>query len=543
MGEIMFRKTLQCSMMAGLLAIVGVSVASAQSPQRDYDDVYTNSTKIDRYLDVEIWTNHSDAEYYTGDNIVVHYRVNRDAFVAIYSIDTRGRVNLLFPTDPTADNFVYGGVTYSLPGGDDDYDLVVTGPEGVEHIQIIASRERFPIPNWYHNSGLVCDWEERTDYLDYLNNRYFVRYGGQRFAYDRAVVFINEWEPYYYRPIYYPVYPSWSVCGNVYIGYPYGATIYVNGIYWGCAPLYIPRILVGWHTISIYDYYGYCWETDFHVSRYNTVVFDHTVIKLESTTRSKYTSVRKLGYKDPVKSGYVNFKAKSVKSSGSKSVRSTGVAGDQSTARKAGSVMTRKYVRGSSKMVKTSRGYETVSAPSDYKDGAAKSWSNRHKSSTGSKVGKSGRLKTSSGSTPKTFQRSQTGSKSERSSGYYQKKSGQTGKALSGSSKSAKRTKSTPPSKSGNIKQTKSGSKSGKSIKSDSSEKSKGSKPSGTYKSSGSKLKSGKSTSPGSYKGTKGSSKSSGQSKSVGSSKSPAPKSSGSTKSGSGQAKKSKGGR
>ena len=147
---------------------------------------------IDRYLDVEIWTDHSDAEYYVGDNITVHFRVNRDAFVAIYSIDSRGRVSLMYPSDPAEDNFVRGGVTYSLPGPNDDFDLVVSGPEGMENLQIIASRERFPIPNWYNNSGLVFEGDDRHDYMDYLNERYFVRYAGQRFAFDRAVIFVDE---------------------------------------------------------------------------------------------------------------------------------------------------------------------------------------------------------------------------------------------------------------------------------------------------------------------------------------------------------------
>jgi len=251
-----------------LWAVMGVFSIPAQLNAQPGDD-YDHVARIDRYLDAEVWSNHSDGEYYEGDNIVIKFRTNRDAFVAIYSIDTRGRVKLLFPADPGQDNFIYGGVTYSLPGDDDDYDLIVTGPEGLEHIQMIASPERFPIPNWYHNSGLLFDGDDYYDYMDYLNNRHFIRYSGQRFAYDRAVIFVDEWEEYYYRPVYYPSYPSWSVYGNMYVDYPWGGSVYINGYYWGCAPLYIPRLLVGWHTITIYDHYGYCWESDFHCSRYN----------------------------------------------------------------------------------------------------------------------------------------------------------------------------------------------------------------------------------------------------------------------------------
>ncbi|MEA3297443.1 MAG: DUF4384 domain-containing protein, partial [candidate division Zixibacteria bacterium] len=261
-----------------ILSIVVCGAKAQDILRNDNDGAFPDRIKIDRYLDVEIWTSHFDGNYYIGDNVIISFRANHDAFVTIYSVDSRGRVNLLFPARPGDDNFVTGGVTYQLPGPDDNFDLVIAGPEGVENIQIIASRERLPVPDWYPASGLLCDWDDRHDYMDYLNSRYFIRYEGQRFAFDRTAMYVYEWEPTYFRPVHYPAYPSWTVCGNVYIDYPWGSSIYVDGIYWGCAPLYIPRVYVGWHTITVYDYSGYCWESNLHVSRYNTVVLDRTVV-------------------------------------------------------------------------------------------------------------------------------------------------------------------------------------------------------------------------------------------------------------------------
>ena len=362
-------KTLLTSLMAALVVGLGAGVTQAQSiapVQDDYD-----RGQVDRYLDVEIWTGHSDGEYYEGDNIVVYFRANRDAFIAIYSIDTRGRVSLLFPTFPGEDNYISGGVTYSLPGGDDDYDLVVNGPEGFENIQIIASRERFPIPDWYNDPELVADTDDREAYMDWVNSNYFVDYGGQRFAYDRAVVYVNQWEENYFRPVYYPTYPSWTLYGNCYIDYPWGASIYVNGIYWGCAPLYIPRIAIGWHTVTIYDHWGYCWEHDFHVSRYNTVVFNRTIINTSPTIKSKYKEVRALGYRDPVKNGYPDFENRrgaisAGLSKGGSVVGHAGVKADDDGP-DVGSV-SKKYVRGSTKLVKTERGFETDASSAIFPD-------------------------------------------------------------------------------------------------------------------------------------------------------------------------------
>ena len=305
----MLHKLLKPILLMLLLSFASTATIWSQNLQQQPRDQNNNSDnsydriRIDRYLDVEIWSDHTDGEYYEGDRITLFYRVNRDAFVVIYSVDSRGRVNMLFPSSPSQDNFVAGGETLRLPGGNDDYDLVVSGPEGVENIQIIASREKFTIPDWYPNSGLIAETDDIHDYMDWLNDRYFVKYEGQRFAFDRTALYINEWERYYFRPIYRPYYPSWTVCGNIYFDYWHGSSIYIDGIYWGCAPLYIPRLYVGWHTFTIYDRHGHVWEYDHHVSRYNTVVFDHTVIHTSAQVRSKYKKVRNAGYRAPTSAG------------------------------------------------------------------------------------------------------------------------------------------------------------------------------------------------------------------------------------------------
>ena len=134
----MIRSYMKALLLMTVMVAVVFTVGHGQNFVRDYeggDDYeydYTDRIRIDRYLDTEIWTNHPDGEFYEGDDIVIKFRTNRDAFVAIYSIDSRDRVNILFPSSPEQENYVQGGVTYSIPGALDDYDLVVTGPEGVD---------------------------------------------------------------------------------------------------------------------------------------------------------------------------------------------------------------------------------------------------------------------------------------------------------------------------------------------------------------------------------------------------------------------------
>ena len=343
----------------GLTALLAVTIPMTVAADINQEDDYNyDRTRADQYLDVEVWTDNSDGEYFEGDDIIINFRANRDAFVAIYSVDSRGRVNLLFPIEQGDNNYIEGGIVYRLPGDNDDYDLVVSGPEGTETIQIIASKERFPIPEWYPVSGLDDDnWNDRHEFMDYLNNRYFVNYDGQRFSYDRTSIYINEWEENYYRPVYRPVYPGWTVCGNIYVDYPYGGTVYINGIYWGIAPLYIPRIYVGWHTVTIYDRYGYCWENDIHINNYNTLILNRNIIRPHRSFVSKYKAVRRVGYRNPARHGYPNYKQTAVtvtKLKANQTIYKGGVVkGSDSFAQK-------KFVRGSTKVVKSDRGYETV---------------------------------------------------------------------------------------------------------------------------------------------------------------------------------------
>lgn len=375
----MTHKNLKSLMLLLVMGLFTLTSAAAQELQKEYDtdeqqmdrpegEDYYDRVRIDRYLNVEIWTDHEDDEYYEGDRVKFYFRVSRDAFVAIYSIDSKGRVNLLFPGYHDQDNYVTGGVTHSLPGRNDDYDLIVNGPDGVENVQIIASREPFPIPDWYDNSGLFCDWDDRHEYMDWVNGQYFVKYDGQRFAYDRTALYVYEWEPNYFRPIYRPYYPNWTVCGNVYVDYWPGSSIYIDGIFWGITPCYIPRIYVGWHTFTIYDYYNYCWEYDVHVTRYNTVVLDQTIIVTQPTVRSKFKTVRFAGYQEPTKAGYADFdnRMKVIKNSGAWKTESAGkiVVNSKEVERtKVEYTAEKKFVQGSAKVVKTERGIESAGAP------------------------------------------------------------------------------------------------------------------------------------------------------------------------------------
>ncbi len=294
-----------------LMAAVMISMLSlpaAAQYERYEDNVsYSQYIKYDRYLDVEIWTD--DDEYYDGENISIQFRANKDCYVVVYNIDTRGNVNLLYPSDQWDDDKIERDRIYSIPNSQDDYELTVRGPEGIEYIQVVASRTPIRIPDWDNGFDMVATGDP-LDFLDYINAVYFGCDDGCSLAFDMALFTVDEWQEEYYRPVHHYYHNNWNMSGMIYIDYPWGGTVYIDGVYWGIAPLFIPRIYYGWHYVTIYDSYGYCWEDRVNVFRRKSVVLDNTIIKTRGGVKSKYRDVRTKAYLDPAKNGYPDYTTK-----------------------------------------------------------------------------------------------------------------------------------------------------------------------------------------------------------------------------------------
>jgi len=301
------------------ISSLATSVAVAQSGlmrlEHD-DDNYSNDDhdfyrggfiEQDPTLDVEIWTDNESGKYYVGDDVKIYFRTNRDAYVAVYNIDTDGRVNLIYPFDEHDSPYIEGGRIYRIPGPDADYDLLVNGPAGTENIQIVASRRPFPIPNWYEGSGLVAD-RDRYEFMDYINNTYFGCRSGCPRAIDNVSYVVKDWDNYYYRPVYYDPWPVWGSYGGLYVDYYWGSSIYVDGYYYGIAPLYLPRLGYGYHVVSVYDSYGYGWENSININGSAAIHLDNSIIRTTAGMNSRFRSVRRSGYRNPVRNGYAGVK-------------------------------------------------------------------------------------------------------------------------------------------------------------------------------------------------------------------------------------------
>jgi hypothetical protein len=265
--------------LVGLAVILFASNLAAQDHQvRRSDDP----------LEVRVWTNKADGKSFgQGEAIIIYFRANRDCYVTIYDLDSRGDVNLLFPYEYDDPAYVEGGRVYTIPDYYDDYKLVVDGPPGDEYIQAVASLEPFEVPAWpskffeYDEYYPLHADRDAVDFLNYVNYRYFpLERCGDRCATDLTHFEVRrnweyDWDDYN-RPVYvyrYYDYDPWDWCGTFYIGYPYGAEIWIDGIFYGYAPCFVPRVVVGWHHFGVW--YGGSWWWDRRVQVHAGVWYDY----------------------------------------------------------------------------------------------------------------------------------------------------------------------------------------------------------------------------------------------------------------------------
>lgn len=214
-------------------------------------------------FEVYVWPDRGmDGVYSPGEQINVNVELTRDAFLILYSIDTRGQMRILFPSAPWEDNFVRAGGVISFPRAQDAYNWTVDGPAGTEYIQAIASEIPISLPEWpvyLQSVNPVSNFapelrdfrsgSDRYSFIDVVNRNITGRY------YDWCATDVATFQvrPYqqYSQSYNYDPWPD-VFYGEVYIGWPIGARIYVDNIYVGVAPCWVPRQYTGRRVITSY---------------------------------------------------------------------------------------------------------------------------------------------------------------------------------------------------------------------------------------------------------------------------------------------------
>lgn len=94
---------------------------------------------------IELWTNRGDGAVLTrGDRVRMYFKLDKDAYVTIFRVDTDGRIRVLFPREPWEDNFARGGRELEVDGRQLDSDaFTIDDYPGVGYLFAVASADPF----------------------------------------------------------------------------------------------------------------------------------------------------------------------------------------------------------------------------------------------------------------------------------------------------------------------------------------------------------------------------------------------------------------
>src|SRR6266511_1451058 len=91
---------------------------------------------------VKVWLNH-DNYFQRGDKARVNVRLGDDGYLLVLRADADGRVRVLFPLDPSDDNFVRGHETIEVRGRGDREAFYVDDREGSGLVLVARSTTPF----------------------------------------------------------------------------------------------------------------------------------------------------------------------------------------------------------------------------------------------------------------------------------------------------------------------------------------------------------------------------------------------------------------
>jgi len=131
------------------LALVA-GVASAQtSPKITSQSIIVNP--VASPLKVSVWTSKDTTGnkvpvYVAGDRITLNVKTTQDAYVYLFSLDQKGRINLILPNKfSSGANLIKANTTKSFPSKEDKFTFDIAGPAGLNKVLAVASKNELDL--------------------------------------------------------------------------------------------------------------------------------------------------------------------------------------------------------------------------------------------------------------------------------------------------------------------------------------------------------------------------------------------------------------
>src|SRR5213595_3262499 len=168
---------------------------------------------------IELWTNRGDAAIYTrGERVRLYFKIDQDAYVTIFRVDTDGRVRVLYPREPWDDSFARGGRDYEVEQRSSRDAFYVDDYPGVGYVFAVAAADPFVYDaiksedHWDYRT--IADGRVRGDPYTALTDL------AQRIVPDGYTDWDYDVVPYYVQQHYdYPRFLCYDC--HTYVSYPY----------------------------------------------------------------------------------------------------------------------------------------------------------------------------------------------------------------------------------------------------------------------------------------------------------------------------------
>lgn len=232
------------------LTLLALALSPTASPRLELVQVERTADAAQSEGPIRLWLDNG-RQYREGDRARAQVETRDDGYLIVFNYDTEGRLRVLFPVDPSEDNFVRGGRRYEIRGrGDRESFLVGRDGTGLVYAAVSADPFRFDgleqAGNWDYARVSISDRSsdpeaDVTELLESMaSNRGFdydvIEY--QVYGASGRYIVANMWDPYWDSYCYPYSRPSLFGCR------PYGGGWYV-GV--GYSP----------YRYGYYGYYGY----------------------------------------------------------------------------------------------------------------------------------------------------------------------------------------------------------------------------------------------------------------------------------------------
>ena len=95
-----------------------------------------------RRSDIRLFLTPGKRDYRLKDYLTIRLEADRDCYITLFNWEADGTFKQLFPNKYDTDNFIRAGSSIDFPTRNSNFDIRLSGPEGIERLKLVAVRSK-----------------------------------------------------------------------------------------------------------------------------------------------------------------------------------------------------------------------------------------------------------------------------------------------------------------------------------------------------------------------------------------------------------------